>query len=195
MIDISLPLSGKLITFPGDRPYEEYAYKTHDRDNVHITRVIMETHSGTHFDAPYHMIKDGIKASQIDIERFIGKATVISVAGDSIKAEDIPARVNSIVLFRTKNSDLYDEFREDYAYLTLEAAKKLVSLGVKVVGIDYLSIEKFNGDHSVHIELLSHDAVIIEGLYMKGVEPGVYDFICLPLKMGIDGAPCRAILR
>ena len=194
MIDISLPLSGGIITFPGDRPYEEYAYKTHDVDHVHITRVIMETHSGTHFDAPYHMIKNGKKASEIDLERFMGKASVIQVDGDAIGPNDIPDDVKSIVLFKTRNSDLYGEFRMDYTYLTFEAAEKLISSGVKVVGIDYLSIEKFNGDRSVHIVLLSNDAVIIEGLYLKDVKPGEYNFICLPLKMGIDGAPCRAIL-
>ena len=194
MIDISLPLKNGIITFPGDMPYEEYEFKTYRKDKVHITRVIMETHSGTHFDAPFHMIENGKKASEIDIERFIGKATVVEVRGDEIDAGDIPDNVEKIVLFKTKNSDMYSEFRTDFTYLNLAGARKLVAHGVKVVGIDYLSVEKFHSNREVHIALLSNDAVIVEGLYLKDVTPGTYDFVCLPLKMGQDGAPCRAVL-
>ena len=105
MIDISLPLKNGIITFPGDMPYEEYEFKTYRKDKVHITRVIMETHSGTHFDAPFHMIENGKKASEIDIERFIGKATVVEVRGDEIDAGDIPDNVE-------KNCTVQDkEFR------------------------------------------------------------------------------------
>ena len=84
MIDISLPLSRQLISYPGDAKYEEYEYFTHEKDHVHIMRVIMETHSGTHFDAPYHMLKDGKKADEIPLENFIGKATVVSVLAGGI---------------------------------------------------------------------------------------------------------------
>ncbi|AKA48421.1 hypothetical protein IX51_04185 [uncultured archaeon] len=196
MIDISLPLNRDLITYPGDAKYEEYEYYTHEKNHVHIMRILMETHSGTHFDAPYHMIPDGMKADEIDLDRFIGKATIVKVDGNSIDAEDIPDSHNEIVLFKTRNSEMYDRFDTTFTYLSPEGADKLVDHNVKLVGIDYLSIEKF-GSHEpvVHRKLLGNDVVIIEGLNMKDVIPGDYEFICLPLRMSEDGAPCRAVLR
>lgn len=196
MIDISLPLKRGIINYPGDATYEEYEYYTHEKNHVHIMRVLMETHSGTHFDAPYHMIPDGLKADEIDLEHFMGKATVVEVEGESIEASDIPEEHERIVLFKTRNSGLYDRFDTSFTYLSPEGAEKLVDHGVKLVGIDYLSIEKFGSPEPVvHRTILGSGAVIIEGLYMKDVSPGTYEFLCLPLRMSYDGAPCRAILR
>ncbi|MCL5802876.1 MAG: cyclase family protein [Thermoplasmataceae archaeon] len=196
MIDISLPLSRQLISYPGDAKYEEYEYFTHEKDHVHIMRVIMETHSGTHFDAPYHMLKDGKKADEIPLENFIGKATVVEVNAPAILPEHLPSSYESIVLFKTPNTDHYDTFRNDFTYLSIEAAKKLVERKVKLVGIDYLSIEKFGSSEPVvHKLLMENGVIIVEGLYMKNAKAGTFDFICLPLNMSQDGAPCRAVLR
>lgn len=196
MIDISLPLSRNLIAYPGDAKYEEYEYYTHEKNHVHIMRVIMETHSGTHFDAPFHMLPDGGKADEVPLDKFMGKATVVKVEGDAILPEHIPSVHNDIILFRTKNSGLYRAFDISFTYLSKDAADKLVREGVKLVGIDYLSIEKFGSpDPIVHKTLLGNGVVIVEGLYMPDVAPGEYEFICLPLKMSSDGAPCRAILK
>ena len=140
MIDISLPLNRDLITYPGDAKYEEYEYYTHEKNHVHIMRILMETHSGTHFDAPYHMIPDGMKADEIDLDRFIGKATIVKVDGNSIDAEDIPDSHNEIVLFKTRNSEMYDRFDTTFTYLSPEGADKLVDHNVKLVGIDYVGI-------------------------------------------------------
>jgi arylformamidase len=196
MIDISLPLRNGMITYPGDAHYEEYAYKTHEKDHVHITRVLMETHSGTHFDAPYHMLPDGKKASEIPLEQFQGKATVVYCQGTEIRDEDIPSRHEDIVLFKTMNSEKYsDNFDTGFTYIGLSAAKKLVADRCKLVGIDYLSVEKFNSPEPVvHKTLLQGGAIIMEGLYLKDVRPGDYNFMCLPLSMSEDGAPCRAVL-
>ena len=196
MIDISLPLKKELIVYPGNAAYEEYEYRTHEKDNVHIMRVLMETHTGTHFDAPYHMLPDGKKADEVDLESVVGPATVIEVSGDAINAEDIPDTHEKRVLFKTGNSELYSEFHRDFTYLSMEAAEKLVEHGVKLVGIDYLSIEKFgSSEPAVHRKLMKNDVVILEGIYMKDVKPGNYELLCLPLKMFEDGAPCRAVLR
>ncbi|MCL4358608.1 MAG: cyclase family protein [Candidatus Thermoplasmatota archaeon] len=195
MIDLSLPLKRGLITYPGDAQYEEYEYYTHKKDHVHIMRVIMETHSGTHFDAPFHMLPDGRKANEVDLRKFLGKATVIEVKGDSIEPSDIPDNPTEIILFKTKNSGLYDAFHEDFTYISEEAAKKIATKNVNLVGIDYLSIEKFGiPDPVSHKTLMRKDIVIVEGLLLSNVQPGTYDFVCLPLNMGEDGAPCRAIL-
>lgn len=196
MIDISLPLKNRMITYPGDAPYEEYVHSDHETDRVHIMRVIMETHSGTHFDAPFHMIPNGKKANQVELEKFIGPATVLEVDGETIGEKDIPNTHQERVLFKTKNSGLYEDFKENFTYLTLEGAKKLARNGVKLVGIDYLSIEEFGSEEMlVHKELMKNDIAILEGLNLLNVTPGDYELICLPLNMSQDGAPCRAILR
>ena len=107
------------------------------------------------------------------------------------------------VLFKTRNSAFwtgdFTEFRTDFTYLELQAAQVLVQRGVKLVGIDYLSIEKFNSkDHEIHRALLSHDVIIVEGLNLTDVPAGKYELICLPLRLRSnlgDGAPARAVLR
>lgn len=196
MIDISLPYRNKMATYLGDLPYEEYEYKSHEKDGVHIMRIMMETHSGTHFDAPYHMLKDGRKADEIKLENFMGKASVITVDSNSIEPEDIPKKLESIVLFHTKNSGMYtSEFRKDFVYLTSDGVAQLVERNIKLVGIDYLSIEQFGSKNfDAHKVLMKNNIIIVEGLYLANVPDGIYDFICLPLKMQFDGAPCRAVL-
>ena len=196
MIDISLPLKRGIINYPGDADYEEFEYFTHELNHVHIMRVLMETHSGTHFDAPYHMIPDGKKANEIPLENFFGQATVVEVDGDVIGPEHIPDNPTEIILFKTKNSNLYDSFHTDFTYLSLDAAKKIITKKINLVGIDYLSIEKFGSpDPIVHKTLMSRNIIILEGIMLKNVQPGIYEFICLPLNMSQDGAPCRAVLK
>jgi len=104
------------------------------------------------------------------------------------------------VLFHTRNSSCWNEgFRKDFTHLLPEAAEELIEMGVKLVGTDYLSIEKFHsGDHRTHLTLLSNNVVIIEGLNLSEVPAGDYELICLPLKIAEgagDGAPARVVLR
>lgn len=196
MIDISLELKRGLIKYPGDADYEEYPYFTHRLNGVHITRVLMETHSGTHFDAPFHMIDGAQKVPDVPIDNFIGPCTVIECSSPEIGPDDIPSEHRERVLFKTSNSSKYDHFDDDFVYMNLDAASLLADRGVKLVGIDYLSIEKYGvGDHVVHKKLLSKGIVILEGLDLGGVVPGDYELISLPLRMTMDGAPCRAVLR
>jgi len=196
MIDISLPLNWDLITYPGDARYEQYPYMTHKKNGVHITRLIMETHSGTHLDAPFHAISDGKTSGSIDIEKLSGPTSVIEVKSDFISAEDIPDNVEKRILFKTKNSGMYDSFHTDFCYISEEAANKMVELKTDLVGIDYLSIEKFGTKGmKVHKILLGNDIVVMEGINLLNVKPGKYNMVCLPLKVDLDGAPCRAILR
>ncbi|MFG1450583.1 MAG: cyclase family protein [Thermoplasmataceae archaeon] len=198
MIDISLNLSRDLITYPGDLCFESYEYKTHPRDQVHITRLLLETHSGTHFDAPFHAMPDGVTSAHVPLENFIGECTVCEVSGNSVKASDLPSRHKKRILFKTKNSELYEtgKFETDFCYVAEDAARELVKRGVALVGIDYLSIEQFGTKGmKVHKIILSSGASILEGIDLRGVSPGDYDLLCLPLKLDTDGAPCRAILR
>jgi arylformamidase len=105
------------------------------------------------------------------------------------------------VIFKTRNSEFWNEpnFRRDFTYLTLQAAERLVEMDVKLVGIDYLSIEKFGEENfPVHKLLLGREVVILEGLDLRKVPAGDYELICLPIKIISqtgDGAPARVILR
>lgn len=196
MIDISLPLDGHLITYPGDARLEQYDYYTHEKNGVQITRLLMETHTGTHIDAPFHAMKDGATLGSIPLEKFLGPATVVEVSGDRIGAEDIPDNTEKRLLFRTRNSSLYESFDTGFCYITMEAARKMAELKLDLVGLDYLSIEEFGTKGMpVHRELLGNGVVVLEGLMMKDVAPGKYDLLCLPLKLDLDGGPCRAVLR
>jgi arylformamidase len=198
MIDISLELKRNLITYPGDLCFESYPYKTHSADHVHITRLLLETHSGTHFDAPFHATEGAETSGKINLDKFLGPCTVCEVSGDSIKASDIPSRHQSRILFKTKNSGLYGtgKFEEDFCYLSMEAARVLAGRNIDLVGIDYLSIEEFGTTGmNVHRTVLSSGAIILEGLNLTDVKPGDYELVCLPLRIDTDGSPCRAILR
>lgn len=195
MIDISLPLDRNLITYPGDAPLEFKDYYTHEKNGLHATRIIMESHTGTHIDAPFHAIENGLKSSSIPLENLFGACTVAGVEGVAVLPGDIPDPCEKRLIFRTRNSGLYGKFDTGFTYISMEAAEKIVEMGIEVVGIDYLSIEKFGtAGMPVHRKLLGNGVAVIEGLYLKDVEPGGYELICLPLKLDLDGAPCRAIL-
>ena len=107
------------------------------------------------------------------------------------------------ILFKTRNSAFWSEpdpqFHTDFTYLDFDAAKWLVENGLKLVGIDYLSIEKFGqANHETHLALLSRGVIILEGLNLADVPAGIYELICLPLRLRSnkgDGAPARVVLR
>src|SRR5262249_16978319 len=143
-----------------------------------------------------------------DLNILIGAAEVIEVPPDQLTISEefvtqncAPGTVR--VLFKTRNSNFWTtdktDFRTDFTYLAPEAAQWLVNQGVKLVGIDYLSIEKFGSkDHEVHRALLEHEVIILEGLNLSAVPVGRYELICLPLRLHShlgDGAPARAVLR
>lgn len=197
MIDLSLPLDSNLITYPGDAKLELYDYKTHAKDGVHITRMLLETHTGTHIDAPFHAMEEGVKLGSVPLTKLMGPATVINVAGDAVHAGDIPDDSEKRLLIRSKNSGLYrGGFKTDFCYIAMDAAEKMAAMKLDLVGIDYLSIEEFGTKGMpVHRKLLGNNVIVLEGLSMGGVEPGKYELVCLPLKLDLDGGPCRAILR
>ncbi len=197
MIDISLPLDRNLISYPGDAKLELYDYFTHEKNGVQITRILMETHTGTHIDAPLHAIEGGDTLGSIPLSKLMGPATVINVTGYTVRADDIPDDTEKRLLIRSKNSGFYQEkFRTDFCYISMDAAEKMADLKLDLVGLDYLSIEKFGTTGMpVHKQLLKNSIVIVEGLYMKDVDPGRYELVCLPLKLDLDGGPCRAILK
>jgi arylformamidase len=194
MIDISVPLREGMVTYPGDPVVRmERAASIANGDVVNLTRMDFGLHSGTHVDAPVHFIDGASGVDSVPLEALVGPCEVVEVpdlSRDSVA--HAPEGVER-VLFKTPNSELWarDEFAEEFARLDGEAAALLVERGVRLVGVDYLSV----GDEAAHNALLGGGVVPVEGLDLRGVEPGSYELICLPLRVvGADGAPARAIL-
>jgi len=207
--DISVPLSAATPTYPGDPGIEIKPWKDLAKgDAANVSLAHFGLHSGTHVDAPAHFIEGGIKVDALPLQSLVGEAEVIEVAEHIAVIDENFIRANCIrgsqrVLFKTRNSSFWDSpavgFRVDYTYIDSAAAGRLVESGIKLVGIDYLSVEKFNAEeYETHHILLRNDVVILEGLDLRGVAAGLYELICLPLKIAGgrgDGAPARAILR
>lgn len=207
--DLSVPLSVDLPTYPGDPGIciQDWS-KLANGDGANVSTLSFGAHTGTHVDAPAHFFDGTKKVELLDLESLIGEAQVIHVPEEKrVIDEDFVTANYAVgsrrVLFKTRNSAFWSgdftEFRTDFTYLDLPAAQKLVQLGVKLVGIDYLSIKKFRSkDHEVHRALLSNEVIIVEGLNLTDVPAGKYELICLPLRLRShlgDGAPARAVLR
>jgi arylformamidase len=203
-LDVSVPLSPAVPTYPGNPPFELQPIKRiANGDSSNVSKIVMGTHSGTHVDAPRHFFDDGAGTDALELDLLIGRARVVDLPRrGGITAEDLAAaglREDLRVLLKTPNSALWNgsDFRPDYTHLTESAARYLVDQGVKVVGVDYLSVEEFKkAGAPAHRALLSHGVVIIEGLNLSEVEPGMYELYCLPVRIaGSDGAPARVVLK
>ena len=198
--DISMPLHGKVPVWPGDPNFLfEPASRMSEGASCNTSKITMSSHTGTHCDAPWHFIESGKRLDEVDPALFIGEALVIELPDvDIIRAADLPeAPLPARVLFKTRNSDIPADadFVRTFVALDEEAAERLVADGVKLVGIDYLSIAPFGNGAPVPRILLGAGVFVVEGLRLADVAPGVYDFIVLPLPVaGADGAPCRAFI-
>jgi arylformamidase len=201
--DVSVAITPDMPVYPGDPAVEvEQTLKISEGDAANVTRLNFGAHTGTHVDAPRHFIEGAMTVDQIPLNLLVGRARVVEISSAVITAEvldEFDFAEDARVLFKTRNSYLWREksFVPDFVYLTKEAAERLVEHGVKVVGIDYLSVEKFNFDApDAHRTLLGNGTIIIEGLDLSEVEAGDYEMICLPMKIeGGDGAPARVVLR
>jgi arylformamidase len=208
ILDVSLPLSDGLPTWPGNAPYEFHAVKRMASGAAsNVSQIVLGTHSGTHVDAPRHFFDEGRTVDELPLEQLVGSCLVADIAvppGRSpVTAADleqaVAGRPPERLLLKTPNSRLWGtaDFTPDFAYVAPDAAEWMVRSGIRLVGIDYLSIEEFkkSGAPTHHI-LLGAGVVIIEGLNLAHVEPGEYELTCLPLLVeGSDGAPARVILR
>ncbi|MDD4875997.1 MAG: cyclase family protein [Dehalococcoidales bacterium] len=204
-VDISIPLKDGMVHWPDDPPVViKRIGNIENGDAANLSVLSMGAHSGTHVDAPLHFVKNGEGIDHIPLDTVIGRAQVIEIKDpESIKPEELAEhriRNGDRILFKTRNSPHTwqdDNFTKDFIFISDAAAEFLVNRGVRLVGIDYLSVGSFKHDGSrVHHRLLSSGVWIIEGLNLANITPGNYDFICLPLRIvGGDGAPARAILR
>jgi len=201
--DISVALSEELPVFPGDPPVEiEPVTRLARGDSANVSRISFSTHSGTHLDPPLHFNDHGRSIDSLPLSLFVGRALVAEITGIQAIGREalgpLPLEGEERLLLKTNNSRLWDQpgFPGDFAHLTPDGARYLVEKGIKLVGIDYLSIESIHGEGEVHRGLLDNGVVILEGLNLAGVAAGSYELICLPLKIkGGDGGPVRAVLR
>ena len=186
--DITVPLTTEMPTYPGDPGVQiTDFYALAQGDPANLTRLNIGAHTGTHVDAPAHFMQGASPVESMPLDVLIGAAQVIHLPDDrmSIDKEFVESHVESgttRVLFKTRNSSFWNDqslgFRQDFTYLELAAAEFLVAQGVKLVGIDYLSIEQFGQkDHPTHLALLAKGVVIVEGLNLSAVPAGRYELI------------------
>ncbi len=204
-MDISVPVRNGMVHWPGDPPFQiERAMDQEKGDVATVSRMALRVHTGTHMDAPLHFIPGAPSIDSMPLDATVGPARVIGI-GDrqSIKREELVSQgiaAGERILFKTVNSDHSwdsDQFDEDFVFISQDGARFLAERGVRTVGVDYLSVGGYRQDGpETHEALLGAGIWIIEGLNLKGVEPGAYELVCLPMRlMGAEGAPARAILR
>ena len=204
-IDVSVPLRSGMVHWPDNPPVSIERMLDIERGDVaNVSRLSLGVHTGTHMDAPVHFFRTGKGIDTMPLSATIGLARVIEIRDpESIKPEELyPYQIQpgERILFKTRNSARCwqsDDFVEDFVYISQEAARYLAAQQVQTVGVDYLSVGGFFKDGvETHYALLEAGIWVIEGLDLSKVEPGIYELICLPLKIeGSDGAPSRAILR
>ncbi|HEY6609233.1 MAG TPA: cyclase family protein [Candidatus Limnocylindria bacterium] len=189
--------------WPGSAGFRiERALATADGDEVNVSTIKMDVHAGTHVEGPLHFIHDGATLDTIPLDAFVGAAEVIHVTdADSIGPEELQAVPEGTerLLIRTRNSEAWarqDSFSPDFAALTVDGARWIAERRMRLVGIDYLSIQLFGGDPETHRILMRGGTAILEGVDLSAVAAGGYRLTCLPLRLdGAEASPVRAILE
>ena len=205
--DVTVAISESVPIYEGDPPASVEGVKAIERgDGANVSALCFGAHTGTHVDAPNHFIEGTRRVDELEMDKLIGPCRVVEISGNvfAIEPEHLPdlEGVERLIL-KTRNSAFWNNpevgFRTDFTYVTHTTAKRLADGLLKLIGIDYLSIEAPGAEgHPVHVTLLEKEIVILEGLDLREVEPGDYELICLPLKYvgGTgDGAPARTVLR
>jgi arylformamidase len=202
--DISVPILNGGLVYPGNpaidiSPQQEVSKGA----SANVSLLSFGSHTGTHVDAPKHFFDDGIGVDALPLDVLMGPAVLICVDDAVMAVGEKELRLHELkkhsrILIKTRNSSFIRErsFVKDYTYLAPDGAAYLVSLGVKLVGVDYLSVEQFHsGHHRTHRTLLENGVIIVEGLDLSGPAMGPYDLRVLPLRLvDLDGAPARAVL-
>jgi arylformamidase len=202
--DISVPISNGGAVYPGNpeiriTPQQEIS----KGGSANVSSLSFGSHTGTHVDAPKHMFDDGVSVDKLPLDALMGPAVLVDVGMEVRGVGEKELRLHELkghtrILIKTRNSSFIrdPQFREDYSFLSPDGADYLLSLGVKLVGVDYFSIEQFHsGHHRAHNALLGAGVVIVEGLDLSLPPLGPYELRVLPLRLaGLDGAPARAIL-
>lgn len=175
-------------------------------DDANVSQLEMDVHTGTHVDAPHHFVDGAAVVEDLGLDPFIGPAVVADtgrhaeISAAVLTALELPGRPQRLLL-RTANSATPDAYRmpfdADYAALTLDGAQWLAARGdVRLIGIDYLSVQRRALTTDIHRVILGAGIAILEGLDLHATASGEYELVCLPLRLaGVEAAPARAILR
>lgn len=202
-IDVTMAISPSIMVYKNkeEKKPKFIVRATHDQNGHHESSICMDLHTGTHIDMPKHMLSDGHASDVFELDSVNGHAVVVDFSGH--KGHEVGAEFlkgysfekGDIAIIKTKNS--FDAvFNFDYDFLNASGAEYLKNQGVKAVGIDALGIERGVPGHPTHRILLGNGIYIIEGLALEKIEEGVYEFMCIPLKIvGVEGLPARAFLR
>ncbi|WP_226658675.1 cyclase family protein [Pseudalkalibacillus hwajinpoensis] len=198
MYDVSAPIFNGMAVYKNK---EEKQPEINTTTNGHVTesRLSLDVHTGTHVDAPLHMMNDGATFESINQEDLVGKAKVIDVTNvkgaisdKDIAAEDI--QEGDFILFKSQNS-FEEEFNFDFVFVGEDAARYLAERNIRGVGVDGLGIERSQPEHPTHRSLFEKDVIIMEGLRLKDIEAGEYFMVAAPLKLqGTDASPARVLL-
>jgi arylformamidase len=200
LIDVTVPIRPGMVTYPGDPSVHTDLHSAIGRgDLVNLTRLDFGVHSGTHVDAPGHFLEGESGVEALPLDALVGPAAVVDARSvTAVLDREVLGRLElpnlPRLLFRTGNSELWEQetFAEEFVQFVGSGAEALVERGVRLVGIDYLSI----GDEEAHRVLLRAGVIPVEGLDLRTADPGEYELLCLPLKIeGADGAPARVVLR
>ncbi|HJQ19090.1 MAG TPA: cyclase family protein [Gemmatimonadaceae bacterium] len=204
IFDVSVPIANGGVVYPGNpeiriEPHSELSKGA----SSNLSRISFGSHTGTHVDAPRHFFEAGTTVDRLSLNALIGPARVIVMDDEVMSVTTSHLALHDLsgverVLIRTRNSAFVTDtqFHPDFTYLAPDGAEYLASLGVKLIGVDYFSVEQFHsGHHRTHRTLLERGIVIVEALDLSAIDAGDYAFCCLPLCLeGLDGAPARAVL-
>ena len=202
--DISLTITEEIPCWPGDqKPKIEKTHSFDKGDIANVSKLTLSAHTGTHVDAPSHFLQGENSVEQLPLDTLIGEALVIEIPNEKVltraaleKANIPPGTIR--LLIKTPNSELWKTapaFTEDYVGISADGAQYLVDLGIRLIGVDYLSVATMEDMVATHEILLGSSTIIVEGLNLAEVPSGAYTLCCLPLKIqGTDGAPTRAVL-
>jgi arylformamidase len=204
--DVSMPVRTGGLVYPNNPPISITPVQSIAAGNTaNVSRIDLGSHTGTHVDAPLHFMDGGAGVDELPLDVLIGPARLIAFGDDVLAVGEAELRRHDLqgvtrLLIRTRNSAWLasgsTEFHPDFTHVAPDGAEYLVSLGVRLVGVDYLSVEQFHSPHhKTHKTLLENSVVIVEGMMLGDPPPGNYELICLPMLLaGLDGAPSRAVL-
>ena len=204
--DITLTFSPEVPVWPGQKAPKLFRLRSMSEGGANnISQLETFVHFGTHVDAPLHFVEGARPMDQVPLETLIGPCVVVyfpdsdAITREDIEAADIPKETERLII-RTRNSRLFDDhsqgFDKNFVALTPDAANWVVERGIRLVGIDYFSIERYKEPGAAtHLALLGAEVAVVEGLDLRVIEPGNYELVCMPLKLkDCDGAPARVAL-
>ncbi len=206
IFDVTVPITNSMAVWPGDPAVNNHLVAAIENgDEANVTAIHMSAHTGTHIDAPRHFVENGDGIESLHLSTLLGEVEVVEIDSnvDHIDVDTLAClnkeRWKTRVLFKTRNSRLRliekQSFDQAFTALLPEAANYLVNRGVKLVGIDYLSIAPFENGMDTHLAFLKNNVIVIEGLNLSDVSAGIYNLIALPILLeNGDGAPARVLL-